>query len=64
MKDIIVRTLIAETGHVITQAAETLPEGEHRVFASEVVLGAGDSAENWREITDRQARQYIARDRQ
>jgi hypothetical protein len=38
---------------LIASDGMTLTNGE--VFAKEIFLGSGDSAENWREITDAEA---------
>lgn len=48
MKAINVTTLLADEGHVLTQAADV--EAEERFYTTEVILGCNDSVENYKEV--------------
>lgn len=48
-----VTILTASEGHKLTQAADI--DIKSRFIASQVALGANDSIENWKEITDAEA---------
>lgn len=47
---IVLRTLHAEAGHLLTQAGDNIP-ADCRILTEEVVLAATDDPANWREIT-------------
>lgn len=43
-----VTTLLADEGHVLTQAADV--EAEERFYTTEIILGCNDSVENYKEV--------------
>lgn len=54
MKAINVTTLLADEGHVLTQAADV--EAEERFYTTEIILGCNDSVENYKEVPVEEAR--------
>lgn len=53
LKEKQLRTLHPAEGHVLTQSAD-VPDNE-RIFSPLVCLGSKDSADNWREISIKEA---------
>lgn len=51
---IVLRTLHAEAGHLLTQSDDNIP-ADCRILTEEVVLAATDAPANWREITVEEA---------
>lgn len=51
MKAINVTTLLADEGHVLTQAADVEAEGRERFYTTEIILGCNDSVENYKEVS-------------
>lgn len=49
-----VTTLLADEGHVLTQAADV--EAEERFYTTEIILGCNDSVENYKEVPMEEAR--------
>lgn len=50
MKAINVTTLLADEGHVLTQAADVEAAGQERFYTTEIILGCNDSVENYKEV--------------
>lgn len=50
MKAINVTTLLADTGHVLTQAADVEAAGQERFYTTEIILGCNDCVENYKEV--------------
>jgi hypothetical protein len=61
-KDYDSRKLTASQGHMLTQNADV--EEWQRVLAPYVILGAGDNAANWKEITQEEADAVLARQKE
>lgn len=58
LKDYTTRVLVADEGHVLTQAGDVNPLG--RSLSPRIYLAATDDPANWREITDEEAEAYRA----
>ena len=56
MKAINVTTLLADEGHVLTQAADVEAAGQERFYTTEIILGCNDSVENYKEVPVEEAR--------
>lgn len=52
-----IRTLIPSDGHMLIKGPSDAPD--RAIIASRVILGAGDSAANWREIPAAEAEAII-----
>lgn len=50
--------LTASAGHVLTQAADV--EDAVRVYGTELILAAGDSAANWKEVSEAEMEAALA----
>ncbi|MDE5688664.1 MAG: hypothetical protein K2I18_08595 [Paramuribaculum sp.] len=58
-KEYVTRVLRPAEGYLLTEAADVALAA--RTFAAEVFLGAGDAAENWREVSIEEAENLQAR---
>lgn len=52
------RVLVADDNHHLTQAADV--DIMNRVITDKVFLSVNDAPENWREITDEEAQEFIS----